>query len=115
MPSPFIPDGYTRETTIPACPQWDEIRVVYRPMVRIDVIEYTARTKAIDDAGWMAIVDEILAKKIVSWTLSGPNGEAVPVSEAAIKRLLPPLVLRLWGIVSGNTEPETDTGDAAKN
>jgi hypothetical protein len=115
MPSPFIPDGYTRETTIPASAEWDDIHLVYRPMIRSDVIEYTARTKGIDDAGWMAIVDEILSKKIVSWTVSGPDGQTVPVSAASIASLVPSLPPKLWGVVSGNTEPEKDTGDATKN
>ena len=110
MPSPFIPDGYTRETTIPASAQWDEIHLVYRPMATSDAMAYTAKTKGLDDAGWTGFICDLLSEKIVSWSILGPDGVPVMVTPANVRRLVNPLVLRLWNIVSG-----VDVGDSTKN
>jgi hypothetical protein len=111
MPSPYIPDGYTRETTIPACELWDEINVTYRPMAAADFAEYLAKSKGLDEAGWSRLVCDLIAGKLVAWNITGPSGESVAVSADSVKRLVNPLVLRLWTILCGATE----SGDSAKN
>lgn len=111
MPSPYIPDGYTRDTTIEAGPLWDAIIVTYRPMAAADFAAYLARMKGADDAAWMAMLPELIAAKVTSWNITAPDGSAVPVSRETVGRLIQPLMLRLWGIISGPTETEP----AAKN
>ena len=111
MPSPFIPDGYTRETVLPACPEWDEITLTFRPMAAADFAEYLAKSKGLDDAGWQRMICDLIASKIVAWNILGPSGDAVAVSPENVRRLVNPLVLRLWNVIRG----EADNGDAAKN
>jgi hypothetical protein len=111
MPSPFIPDGYTRETTLPACELWDEIQLAYRPMAAADFAEYLAKSKGLDEAGWTRLVCDLIAAKVTSWNIAGPSGEAVPVSVDSVKRLVNPLVLKLWTLLCGAVE----SGDTAKN
>lgn len=112
MPSPFIPDGYTKSQTIPACPAWDEIQLTYRPMAAADFAAYLAKTKGLDEAGWYRLVCDLIAAKVVSWNIVGPGGEAVEVSSANVGRLVNELVLKLWNVISTQ---QTGEGDAAKN
>jgi hypothetical protein len=111
MPSPFIPDGYTRETTIPASGQWDEIHLVYRPMASTDFAAYLAKSKGLDDAGWCRLVHDLMAAKVVSWNIVGPTGDTIDVSSQNVGRLTHELVLRLWKIIS----TQENDGDATKN
>jgi hypothetical protein len=111
MPSPFIPDGYTRETTIPASAQWDEIQLVYRPMASTDFAAYLAKSKGLDDAGWCRLVHDLMAAKVVSWNIVGPTGDTIDVSSQNVGRLTLELVLRLWKIIS----TQENDGDTTKN
>ena len=111
MPSPFIPDGYTRDTTIEAGPLWDEIVVTYRPMAAADFAAYLAKSKGLDDAGWCRLVHDLIAAKIVSWNIVGPDGGTIEVSSQNVGRLTHELVLRLWKIIS----TQENDGDATKN
>ena len=111
MPSPFIPDGYTKSQTIPACPAWDAIELTYRPMASTDFAAYLAKSKGLDDAGWCRLVHDLIAAKIVSWNIVGPTGDTIEASSQNVGRLTHELVLRLWKIVS----TQENDGDAAKN
>ena len=111
MPSPFIPDGYTRETTLPACELWDEIQLTYRPMAGEDFAGYLARAKGLDDAGWSRLVWEMLADKIVAWNIPDQKGEVLPIAPEQIRRLVHPLPTRLWEKLCGSVVQ----GDTAKN
>jgi hypothetical protein len=111
MPSPYIPDGFTKDTTIEACEQWDAITVTYRPMAAADFAAYASRMKGADDAAWLGTLPELIAAKVVSWNITGPDGSPVAVSRESIGRLVQPLMLRLWSIVSGSD----DAGGGGKN
>ena len=111
MPSPFIPDGYTKSQTIPACPAWDAIELTYRPMASTDFAAYLAKSKGLDDAGWCRLVHDLIAAKIVSWNIVGPTGDTIEVSSQNVGRLTHELVLKLWKIVS----TQENDGDATKN
>jgi hypothetical protein len=111
MPSPFIPDGYTKSTEIPACHAWDAITLTYRPMASTDFAAYLAKSKGLDDAGWCRLVHDLIAAKIVSWNIVGPDGGTIEVSSQNVGRLTHELVLKLWKIVS----TQENDGDATKN
>lgn len=113
MLSAFIDDGYNREATIAAAPrQWPEINFTYRPMAAAEFAEHTAKSKGMDDQAWHKAIAAVMARKIVAWDVKTSSGGSVEVSESNLLKLLPPVLLRLWQIVTCNTP---DDGTDEKN
>lgn len=109
----FIDDGYNREGRIEAAPrQWPRISFTYRPMTASEFAEQSVKTKSLDDAAWHRAIAERLEKKLVAWDIKNSAGESVAITAANLLRLLPPVLLRLWEIV---TSSKPDDGNDEKN
>lgn len=113
MLSAFIDDGYNREGLIAEAPrQWPAIAFTYRPLSAVEFAEQSVKWKGQDDAAWHRAIAGVLARKLVAWDVRTAAGASVEISEANLLRLLHPVLLRLWEIVSSG---KPDDGTDEKN
>ena len=96
MPSPFIDDGYTIETTIPAVAgKWDDVAITFRPMTvdeesivfvrkSNNPLATTTRYYAEAFAGDLA---SRTPAKLLSWDLKDRSGKVVPITSENLTKL----------------------------
>ena len=114
MPSPFIPDGYTKDATIEVN-GFDPVQITYRPMLRGDADRllwgaHGARQRGEDGPlqYWEKLTCDSVAKQIVSWSLLDQNGKPVRISGDAVSRLKGPFFNELYNKVAGYADEEAD-------
>lgn len=110
MACDFIPDGYTENIYIAASPGgfYGEHRLTIRPATvqeRAPLMENDkdGLRKEYNDAG-----AALLAKKVVKWDVTDPDGNAVPVTAQNALKLRPFLFERLVNVVAGWVPPDHD-------
>ena len=102
MLTAYIDDGYTREGRIEAAHgRWPEINFAYRPADASQVVEQIMRGKHLDDLKWHQHIAERLAGNLVSWDVKNAKGESVEITAANLMRLVHPVLMKIYGIVSG--------------
>jgi hypothetical protein len=87
----FIPDGYEFDGVIPANDFHDEVKIRYRPMLPEDVSAIVDKQQGKSAVEKTRIEIEECADRIKSWSITGPDGDAIPVNSANMKRI--PIVL----------------------
>ena len=114
MPSPFIPDGYTKDATI-SVNGFDPIQVSYRPMLRGEASRLlwgAHRSRETGEDGqlqyWEKATCESIAKQIVSWSLLDQAGKPLKINGDTVARLHPSFFNELYNKVAGYTEEEAD-------
>ena len=113
MPSAFIPDGYTRDAVIPQTPQYDEIRITYRPMLRAERNRLLFRTlklressdeRALKEAEKITV--ESVAAHLTYWNVVDAAETTVPINAANLARINPNAFEAIYNVVAGYTDAE---------
>ena len=105
MPATYLPDGYTRESLIPAGDSHPTTCIVYRPMLAAErrrLALQTVRLNRHGPDGHQAaahLVAAALAARIVSWDLFDDSGGLLEVTAAAVAGLDPALFETIHNIV----------------
>ena len=113
MPSPFLPDGYTRETLIGAADGHPEVWIAWRPMLaeeRRRLNRQTVRLSARGRSGQEAaagLVASAVASRLVEWDVSDGAGRPIEISSAAVMELHPALFERICSTVTTFDDEET--------
>lgn len=115
-------DGFTLKAYIKAFPLvHNEVRIQYRPVELLErAVLLTFKEKNYEKTICQNF-SEVLAKRIVSWSLTIKAGDAVVPMEITAKnveRLKPALWVRLvniviWGIDGGDVDPGLSTAEIA--
>jgi hypothetical protein len=122
MPSPFIPDGYTRCGSIEEGEFHSPVRFEYRPMLALDRARFLARIRRLAPDGdeGIAAVEQItvqeLSQRLVSWTHVDETGEPTIISDQHLMRIEPHLLASLASVVLGlSAEEREDEATDEKN
>lgn len=108
-PPAFIPDGYTRAAKIEGCEFHPPLVLEYRPMLSVDRSTFRHRIARLEPEGLagIAVAEQIaaseIAGRIVSWTLTDPDGALVAISAENTLRIEPHLLVKIAEIVLGLT------------
>lgn len=110
----FIPENYEFPAYIEAVPGIHGAqRITYRPMCNSEVAAMYTKMRSKPDDEATKIVAEIVAPRIRSWSIKGPNGEEVKPTAANFLRLTPTLADKISSLVQGyrksDPDPECDT------
>lgn len=117
MLSAWIDDGYTETGRLEAIPRlMPELTFTFRPMTRDELAGFAAQHKNADEKAYARGVAERLAVKITQWSLTKPDGTAVPVTADNLLRLKNIPFQRLHEIVFGHAVTDEEKREAdAKN
>jgi hypothetical protein len=97
MPATHLPDGYTRESLIPAGDSHPETCIVYRPMLAAERRRLALQTVRLNSHGpdgchaAAQLMAAALAARLVSWDLFDSRGGLVEITPTAVASLDPAL------------------------
>ncbi len=106
MPSLHLPDGYTRESLIPAGDSHPETCIVYRPMLAAERRRLALQTVRLNSHGpdgcqaAAQLVAAALAARLVSWDLFDDRGGLLEITPNAVAGLDPALFESIHTIVA---------------
>lgn len=117
MPAPFIPDGYTREESIPETSAHPAVFITFRPMLSaerrrlsLQAVRLNARgAEGIDAAARLVVA--ALAARLVSWDLTDATGRLLEINSETLAALGPELFERIYEAITTFADEEV----SAKN
>jgi len=112
--SPYVGDGQDREGKIPAVAgKWSEVSFRYRPITTYEASQIYAKSRVFPTEPLVKWWSELLATKILSWTLKDSKGTALAISVEHLNGLVPEFfdALQTYIEIGGQEQLE----DAQKN
>jgi hypothetical protein len=115
----YIPDdGYTEPGYIaPVTNLHDGLRFHYRPITVPQQSLWDKTTGDLKGDQWARKTAEIMAQRLLDWSLVDRKGEAIPITNANVLRLKPSIFSRLHTILWGSTasDPDPEWTETEKN
>lgn len=100
-----ISDGYTITDTIPGRGPWGPIEFTYRPALPEATYDYLETDKRSGKKRMAATLKLLFGSgtdpHVRSWDVKDKEGNMVPVSEAALRKVPAPMLDKMLDIVSG--------------